>query len=640
MDSIPRRRRLIKRQLDSIIIHFDCFYASVFEAETPALKSVPLAVQQKQIVVTCNYEARRRGLHKLQLITDAKRICPDVVIVLGEDLTRFRNASKELYAFLKNFSWNSKVERLGFDEASKPFLFSQQIPYVFMDVSDIVDYNLGLVSQHDLETSFFCLSKNDPTAGFTFDASQCAGRTYPDGDGSNDKLCVDASQFGTDALRLRLHLGSHLAEHLRHQLHSQKGYTCTVGVSTNKLLSKLVGSLHKPDDQTTLLPPYVPNPDTDHLDNVTSFIDGHEIGKIPGIGFKLAQKLRAHVLGKPLESDTGLMYGGTKEKVLVADVRNHPGISVDMLEQVLGGPSTPHGIGVKIWSLINGSDDTEVGQAREVPKQISIEDSYYIRLNTLEEVTKELRVLAISLLKRMHADLLEEKEDQGQENLEASAFSASFTDGAAKRWLAFPKTLRLSTRPRTPQNHDGSRSRSFARISRSSPMPNFIFSLKENSDALAERLVSETLIPLFRKLHHEKSGWNLSLVNIAATNMVAAASGKGGVGRDISKMFKQQDNVLKQWRIEDEEADSVKRELDLAERGTGTQAVEAVGGMEGGSEDIPTRSQDQVAEGDTWEPDEEDNMNETFRCDQCGAIMPLFAMVAHDRWHFHGSVFR
>jgi nucleotidyltransferase/DNA polymerase involved in DNA repair len=39
---------------------YDCFYASVFEAEDPSLKHLPLAVQQKQIIVTCNYEARRQ----------------------------------------------------------------------------------------------------------------------------------------------------------------------------------------------------------------------------------------------------------------------------------------------------------------------------------------------------------------------------------------------------------------------------------------------------------------------------------------------------------------------------------------------------------------------------------------------------
>lgn len=88
----------------------------MFEASNPALKSLPFAVQQKHIIVTCNYEARRRGLYKLQLIKEARRICPDVIIELGEDISRFRDASKELYNFVKEFSWNGKIERLGFDE--------------------------------------------------------------------------------------------------------------------------------------------------------------------------------------------------------------------------------------------------------------------------------------------------------------------------------------------------------------------------------------------------------------------------------------------------------------------------------------------------------------------------------------------
>ena len=36
--------------------------------------------------------------------------------MLGEDLNRFRNASKENYNFLRNFAWSGKIERLGFDE--------------------------------------------------------------------------------------------------------------------------------------------------------------------------------------------------------------------------------------------------------------------------------------------------------------------------------------------------------------------------------------------------------------------------------------------------------------------------------------------------------------------------------------------
>jgi DNA polymerase iota len=36
--------------------------------------------------------------------------------VLGEDISRFRDASKTLCQFLRSFSWNDRAERLGFDE--------------------------------------------------------------------------------------------------------------------------------------------------------------------------------------------------------------------------------------------------------------------------------------------------------------------------------------------------------------------------------------------------------------------------------------------------------------------------------------------------------------------------------------------
>jgi DNA polymerase iota len=38
--------------------------------------------------------------------------------LVGEDLTQFRDASKQLYVFAQTFSWNGKVERLGLDEVS------------------------------------------------------------------------------------------------------------------------------------------------------------------------------------------------------------------------------------------------------------------------------------------------------------------------------------------------------------------------------------------------------------------------------------------------------------------------------------------------------------------------------------------
>ena len=152
-----------------------------------------------------------------------------------------------------------------------------------MDVTDLVDYNSTLLNHNDLTTSFFHLDHTDPTVGFPFDASSIFGHTFPAPHTTPaSSLSFSMNFFPNDSvdLLLRLRLGSHLARHLRHQLEEQQGYTCTVGIGTNKLNSKLVGSLNKPNGQTTLVPPYNPDP-RDGRSNVLDFIDGHDVGKIP-----------------------------------------------------------------------------------------------------------------------------------------------------------------------------------------------------------------------------------------------------------------------------------------------------------------------------------------------------------------------
>ncbi|OCL03171.1 DNA/RNA polymerase [Glonium stellatum] len=619
-----RRSRGLRGKHESIIIHFDydCFYASVFEAARPELKFQSLGVAQKQILVTVNYEARRRGLHKLQLISEAKKICPDVVIISGEDLTEFRNASKELYTFLRSFSWNDKVERLGFDE-------------LFLDVSDLIEHNFSLLNRNDLRNSFFCLSRTDPTTGFDFDASYVAGNTWPAC--STDALLLNTSQL--DALRLKLHLGSHLAQFLRKELEERKGFTSSVGIAPSKLLSKLVGNLNKPKGQTTLMPPY----DLDGVapSNITSFIDEHPIGKIPGIGCKLARKIREFILQEPIGIDDELSYGAPKKEVLVKDVRLHPNMNVETLEMLLGGPGVPRGIGEKIWGLMHGVDDTNVSKARDLPKQISIEDSY-TRLDNFREALAELHMLARSLINRMHIDLLEDElEHLSPDDADVNVIQP-ISDSILrkkKRWLAHPKTLRLSTRPRPPLNSDGARSRTFNRISRSAPTPNFLFSLTEKTDVLVERLVTEALVPLFRKLHPEKSRWNLSLVNIAVTNMVDSASDtRNSMGRDISKMFKGQDEFFRQRRVQDRSAPpGTYTEEEVGREPTPVSDIDrAVPVAHRGSEDILPLSQDSTVSRDDDEWLFDGNTvykNLTFVCDTCGATMPTFAMLAHCRWH-------
>lgn len=172
---------------------------------------------------------------------EAKRLCPDVIIVLGEDLTRFRNASKNNFNFLRGFSWSNKVERLGFDEVSLStttksgaLCMIAESGQVFMDVTDMIDYNSALLNPNDLTNAFFHLDPCDPTVGFPFDASNMIGHTFPAASTNPNPIIVSTNKtFLNDSadLCLRLCLGSHLARHMRHQLEEQQGYTCTAGGS-------------------------------------------------------------------------------------------------------------------------------------------------------------------------------------------------------------------------------------------------------------------------------------------------------------------------------------------------------------------------------------------------------------------------
>ncbi|KAL8788093.1 MAG: hypothetical protein Q9213_001851 [Squamulea squamosa] len=236
----------------------------------------------------------------------------------------------------------------------------------------MVDYNLEILNANSLQTSFFHLSRNDPTVGFHFDCTNIAGHTVPEHQSFQvSKIAIGTSiDRDTNNLYMRLIVGSHLAQHLRHQLEEHQGYSSTVGISTSKLVSKLVGNVNKPKGQTTLIPPYSTSHDDES--NVTSFIDEHDIGKVPGIGFKTAQKIRDHVLARPAAFDAGLVYGGTKENVKIKDVRLFPSMGVEVLEKLLGGSGAPKDIAMKVWGLINGIDNSEVAHARDVPQQISI----------------------------------------------------------------------------------------------------------------------------------------------------------------------------------------------------------------------------------------------------------------------------
>lgn len=391
--------------------------------------------------------------------------------------------------------------------------------------------------------------------------------------------------------------------------------------------------VNKPHAQTTLLPPY--SSQGEEPNNVTSFIDDHDIGRIPNIGFKMAAKIREYALQHLPKGSQDGENESYERSITVRDVRTLPSMDTLLLEKILTGPGMPRGVGSKVWSLINGIDDTEVGAARDLPRQISIEDSYGC-LDNLLEVQTQLVLLSSSLINRMRMDLTEEDETMEQVDTQDPGVSMA-TD--KRKWMAHPKTLRLSTRPRPPRNSNGSRSRSFNRISRSTQVPSYMYDLSTSVDMLADKLVTECLMPLFRRLHPEKSGWDLSLLNVAVANLAETASdGKLASGRDIGKMFKNQERHLSAWRVPDEDVapDKHPTNSDSEDVAMSTEAQPFNRYAGAGSEDtMPLSQATQSSQSNLAWQDEDEDMEQALSsiCPFCGAKMPYFAMPAHLRFH-------
>ena len=111
-------------------IDMDSFYASVEMRENPKFKDIPLIIgaepkegRGRGVVLTCNYPARKFGIHSAMPISQAYKKCPHAVFLLPR-MELYFEVSQRIMELLKMYG--NRVEQVSVDEA-------------FIDVSDRVD---------------------------------------------------------------------------------------------------------------------------------------------------------------------------------------------------------------------------------------------------------------------------------------------------------------------------------------------------------------------------------------------------------------------------------------------------------------------------------------------------------------------
>ncbi len=96
-------------------IDADAFFASCEQAVKPALKGRPVITgKERGIVAAASYEAKRRGVERGMRLFEAKKACPDAVI-LPSDYETYSLFSMRMFQILRRFS--PAVEEYSIDEA-------------------------------------------------------------------------------------------------------------------------------------------------------------------------------------------------------------------------------------------------------------------------------------------------------------------------------------------------------------------------------------------------------------------------------------------------------------------------------------------------------------------------------------------
>lgn len=109
--SMSRFRKIIH-------IDMDCFYAAVEMRENPSLRDKPIAVggsaAQRGVLTTCNYPARKFGLHSAMPTAQALKLCPQLIL-LPVNMPLYKQVSQQIHQIFRRYT--DIIEPLSLDEA-------------------------------------------------------------------------------------------------------------------------------------------------------------------------------------------------------------------------------------------------------------------------------------------------------------------------------------------------------------------------------------------------------------------------------------------------------------------------------------------------------------------------------------------
>ncbi|KAI1328188.1 impB/mucB/samB family protein [Xylariaceae sp. FL0255] len=351
-------------------VDLDAFYAQCEMVRLGTDTDQPLAVQQWQGLIAINYPARKFGIGRHCTVTEARKLCPSLIAQHvatwkeGEDkwayhddaashigthkvsLDPYRLQSRKILALIKEClpSNMQRVEKASIDE-------------VFIDLSCHV---------HSTLLQRFPELTNPPPYDDPTEKLPLPPVTALDwqADALVDLDDADAEIDDPDWDDVCILIGSEIVRDIRAEVYRSLHYTCSAGIASNKMLSKLGSGFKKPNQQTVIRNRAAQN-----------FLSDMKFTKIRNLGGKLGDQVSS-------------IFNTESIKDMLP-------VPLEQLKAKLGDDT-----GLWFYNTIRGIDTSEVNSRTQIKSMLSAK-SFQPSINNMDQATKWLRIFSADIFSRL-----------------------------------------------------------------------------------------------------------------------------------------------------------------------------------------------------------------------------------------------
>ncbi|TIA98724.1 hypothetical protein E3P94_02494 [Wallemia ichthyophaga] len=335
----------------------------------------PIVVQQWNGLIAISYPARNAGVSRHENIFEAKKKCPNLIPVhvatykegveepgYWDDpptqathkvsLDPYRREGSKVLKFMHDYFPNSEIEKASIDE--------QYIDLTEMVRGKIIE-RYPFIAHLPPDKTLDDALPYPPIISFAGLGNLVSTREEEDDD--KREHCYTDTDTQPSWSDVALQIGAEAVSGMRRAMYEQLSYTCSAGISHNKILAKICSAWKKPDAQTIL-----------RQTAVNNFLAPMRFQKIRSLGGKFGETLAAHY-----------------DAASVSDLLTVP---LSEMQRHFGEES------IWIYNTIRGVNSDQVTQ-RVMTKSMLASKSFRPTVKTVGEIRHWFKILSSELSQRL-----------------------------------------------------------------------------------------------------------------------------------------------------------------------------------------------------------------------------------------------